>query len=83
MHARPIQTASISYHGTGKEPMNTILDDIPLASVAFVIVAIAGAIIAIIHPDTLSFSGYVRDIGIAAAGLGVLGIARAQSGKGK
>ncbi len=60
----------------------SFLDKIPLASVVFVIVAIVGGVIATLHPDTLSFSGYVRDVGIAAAGLGVLGIARAQSGKG-
>lgn len=58
------------------------LDSIPLASVLVVIVAVAGAVIAVVNPDALSFSNYVKDLGIAAAGLGVLGYARTQAGKG-
>jgi len=62
-------------------PVTTILAVI----VTTVIVGVGGAI-AIIHPETLSFSEYVQDVGIgvggATAGLGVLGIARSQAGKG-
>lgn len=62
--------------------MTSILDNTPVATILVVIVAIVGGVIAIWHPDTLSFSAYCRDLGIAAGGLGVLGVARAQSGKG-
>jgi hypothetical protein len=60
----------------------SFLDNIPLASVLVVIVAVVGGVIAVVNPDVLSFSNYVRDLGIAAAGLGVLGYARTQAGKG-
>lgn len=67
-----------------------MLDNIPLTSIltcltTAIIVGIGG-VIAIVHPETLSFSAYVTDVGIgaggSAAGFGVLGIARSQVGKG-
>lgn len=58
------------------------LDATPVATVLTVPIAIVGGVIAIIHPETLSFSGYCKDVGVAAAGLGVLGIARSAAGKG-
>ena len=60
----------------------SVLDTNPVTTILAVIVAIVGGVIAVLNPDVLSFSAYCRDLGIAAAGLGVLGIARAQSGKG-
>lgn len=70
--------------------MLELLDNSPLTSIlvlaiVLIIVGVGGAI-AIIHPDVLSFSDYVTDVGIgvggSSAGLGVLGIARSQAGKG-
>lgn len=58
------------------------LDSLPVATILTVLVAIVGGVIAVLHPETLSFSGYCQDVGIAAGGFGVLGIARSQSGKG-
>lgn len=62
-------------------PVTTILSVI----ITTVIVGVGGAI-AIIHPETLSFSDYVKDVGVGVGGtvggLGVLGIARSQAGKG-
>ena len=58
------------------------LDNLPVTSILVVIVAIVGGVIAILHPETLSFTGYAHDVGVSAAGLGVLGIARSQAGKG-
>lgn len=58
------------------------LDKIPVTSILVVMIALVGGVVAILHPETLSFSGYARDVGIAAGGLGVLGIARSQAGKG-
>lgn len=62
-------------------PVTTILACITTA----IIVGVGGAI-AIIHPETLSFSEYCRDVGIGVGGstlgFGVLGIARSQAGKG-
>jgi len=58
------------------------LDNIPLASVITVLGAIVGGVIAIINPDVLSFEDYIKDLGILAGGSGLLGLARANSGKG-
>jgi hypothetical protein len=62
-------------------PVTTILTCITTA----IVVGVGGAI-AITHPETLSYSQYVKDIGIgaggASAGFGILGIARSQAGKG-
>lgn len=63
--------------------MLTILDKLPVASILAVIVTVVGGVIAINDPTTLSFSGYCKDVGIAVGGLGVLGIARSQAGKGQ
>jgi hypothetical protein len=62
--------------------MLNVLDNLPVATILALLVAIVGGVIAILHPDTLSFSGYCQDVGIAVGGLGVLGIARSQAGKG-
>ncbi len=58
------------------------LDNVPVATIVTVLVAIVGAVIAIVHPETLSFTEYAKTLGYTGAGLGILGIARAQSGKG-
>lgn len=58
------------------------LDAIPLASIIAVIGAVVGGVIAIVNPDTLSFQDYCVAVGVLAGGSGVLGYARAQSGKG-
>jgi hypothetical protein len=59
------------------------LDKLPVTTILVVIVALVGGVIAILHPETLSFAGYAEKLGIAAGGLGVLGIARSDSGKGQ
>lgn len=67
-----------------------MLDNIPLTSILVLLITIivvgVGGAIAIIHPDLLSFSDYVKDVGIgvgsSSAGLGILGVARSQAGKG-
>jgi hypothetical protein len=62
-------------------PVTTILTCLTTA----IVVGVGGAI-AILHPETLSFTEYVTDVGIgaggSAAGFGVLGIARSAAGKG-
>jgi hypothetical protein len=60
----------------------SLFDNVPVATLITVLAALVGGVIAILHPETLSFSGYCKDIGVVGAGAGVLGIARAQSGKG-
>lgn len=67
-----------------------MLDNVALTSILTalltVIIAGVGGVIAITHPETLSFQEYATTVGIgvgaSAGGLGVLGMARAQSGKG-
>lgn len=61
--------------------MNT-LDNIPLASIITVLGALVGGVLVIVHPETLSFSEYLKDLGLLAGGSGLLGLARANSGKG-
>jgi hypothetical protein len=60
----------------------SVLDNLPVTTIITVVVTIVGGVIAVLHPETLSFSEYARDVGIAGGGLGVLGIARSQAGKG-
>lgn len=62
--------------------MKEVLDHNPVATILALVVAIVGGVIAVLHPETLSFSDYCRDIGIAVGGIGILGIARSQGGKG-
>jgi hypothetical protein len=62
--------------------MIAILDKLPLASIVTVIVAIVGGVIAILNPDVLSFQAYATSVGVTGGGMGVLGLARANSGKG-
>ena len=62
--------------------MTNLLDNLPVTTILTIIVAIVGGVVAVVHPEALSFSGYARDLGIAAGGLGVLGVARSQAGKG-
>lgn len=47
-----------------------------LVSVAFVIVAVAGAIVTIVNPDALGFEDYVQALALAAGALGLLAIGR-------
>lgn len=62
--------------------MLDLLDSTPVTTILVLIVAIVGGVVAIIHPDVLSFQDYATAVGISAGGLGVLGIARSQAGKG-
>lgn len=62
--------------------INAWLDRSRLASLLVVIVAVVGGVVVVVNPETLSFEDYLRNVGIFAGGVGVLGIARAQSGKG-
>ena len=58
------------------------LDELPLASLLGIVAAVIGGVIVIVSPDTLSWDQYVKSLGFLLGGAGVLGIARAQSGKG-
>lgn len=59
-----------------------ILDNAPVATILTVIGAVVGGVVVITHPETLNFSDYIKDLGILAGGSGLLGLARANSGKG-
>lgn len=54
-------------------PASGLLSAIPVASLIVVIVAIAGAVVVCVNPQTLDFASYVKYVGIAA---GLLGIGR-------
>ncbi len=58
----------------------SFLDQIPLATVVAV-AGIIGAIIALIN-NSITFEQFMISIGALSGGAGVLGVARAQSGKG-
>jgi hypothetical protein len=62
--------------------MINALDNLPLASLLAVVVTIVGGVVAIVNPDVLSFEDYVKNCGIFVGGAGLLGAARAASGKG-
>lgn len=62
--------------------MTTLLDNLPVTTIITVIVALVGGVIAITNPTQLSFLEYAGAVGISGGGLGVLGIARSQAGKG-
>ena len=49
------------------------LKTIPVATLIVLVVAIAGAVVTIVHPETLSFANYVKNVGVAA---GLLAIGR-------
>jgi len=60
-----------------------LLDNTPVASVLVVIIAIVGGVVCITNPEGIeAFKQYAVAVGASAGGLGFLGIARAQSGKG-
>lgn len=54
-----------------------------LVGVAVLIVVIAGALVTIINPDSLSFDQYLDALSKAAIGAGALGIGRGILGAGK
>lgn len=57
--------------------------DLPLASLITLVAGVlVGGIIAIVNPDVLSYEDYMKSLGALAAGAGVLGLARNQSGRG-
>lgn len=57
-----------------------MLDNLPLATI-ITLVGIAGAIYALIA-GSIDFQQFMVSIGAVSGGAGVVGIARAQSGKG-
>lgn len=63
--------------------MIQLLDHLPVTTIITVVVAIVGGVIAILHPDVLSFQDYAQSVGISGGGLGILGLARSAAGKGK
>jgi hypothetical protein len=63
--------------------MKKLLDNNPVASIIAVIVTIVGGVVCIVEPSSIgTFKQYAVAVGISCAGLGVLGIARSQGGKG-
>jgi hypothetical protein len=54
------------------------LEALPIATILMVIVAIAGAVVSIVHPENLGFDQYIRDL---AVGAGLLGIGRGIAAK--
>lgn len=57
-----------------------VLDNLPIATLV-TLAGIVGAIIALIN-NSIDFDQFMVSIGALAGGAGVLGYARAQSGKG-
>ena len=57
-----------------------ILDNLPVATIV-TLVGIVGALIALIN-GSIDFEQFMVSIGALSGGAGVVGIARAQSGKG-
>jgi hypothetical protein len=55
--------------------MNQLLHSLPVATILIVIVAIAGAVVTIVHPETLSFDQYLKYMtpgaGLLAVGRGI------------
>ncbi len=54
-----------------KAPARSILETFPVATLIVAIIAIAGAVLVIVHPETLTFAEYVRNVGVAAGLLAV------------
>jgi hypothetical protein len=55
----------------------------PVATLTAIPIVITGCVIAVLHPDVLSFSELCQDAGIVLGGAGVLGLSRSALGKGK
>jgi hypothetical protein len=64
------------------DALKEVLDRLPVTTILTVLVAIVGGVIAVTNPDQLSFLEYAGAVGVSGGGLGVLGIARTQAGKG-
>ncbi len=58
----------------------SFLDNLPLATI-IAVAGIIGAIIALIN-NSITFEQFMVSIGAVSGGAGVVGVARAQSGKG-
>ncbi len=58
----------------------SFLDQVPLATI-IAVAGIIGAIIALIN-NSIDFEQFMISIGALSGGAGVVGVARAQSGKG-
>lgn len=58
----------------------SFLDNLPMASI-ITIAGIIGAIVALVN-NSIDFETFMISIGAVTAGSGVVGVARAQSGKG-
>ncbi len=58
----------------------SFLDQLPLATI-ITVVGLVGAVIALIN-NSVTFEQFMVSIGALSGGAGVVGIARAQSGKG-
>ncbi len=58
----------------------SFLDNLPLATI-ITVVGLVGAVIALIN-KSIDFEQFMISIGALSGGAGVVGIARAQSGKG-
>ena len=54
-----------------------------LVAAVVLIVAVAGAVVTIVNPDTLNFKDYIDALAIAGAGGGLLGIGRGILGGAK
>jgi hypothetical protein len=66
---------------SGWQKLIKALDDFPFATAIVFVVAVVGALVLVTGADTsLTFSGYVRQITIAAA---ILGVGRGIKGAGK
>jgi hypothetical protein len=62
--------------------LREVIEDLPWIDMFCLVAAVIGAVIVIVNPDQLSYSEYMKGVAAAIAGAGVLGIARAESGKG-
>lgn len=60
--------------------MNIDLNRSNLVTAVFLIVALAGAVVTIVHPNSLDFGQYVRDV---LLGGGLLGIGRGIASHGR
>ena len=58
------------------------LEEVPWTSVFGVAAALLGAVVVIVHPQTLSYPAYMSKLAWLLAGAGALGIARTKAGKG-
>ncbi len=58
----------------------SFLDNLPLATI-ITVVGLVGAVIALIN-KSIDFEQFMISIGAVSTGAGVVGVARAQSGKG-